>query len=131
MTVVANKHKTTTLLWLSNGFQCLLVAINTLAWGYLIRNVGLFRFTGSFILAMVSNVFFWITLSSGFASVLFGYYAIAKIGMAKSALFYHTGAIVVIIVVYFGLNERFDPIQILAIVLIFAGSILVSSRPVE
>jgi drug/metabolite transporter (DMT)-like permease len=115
-------------LWLSNGVQCGLVAMNTLSWGYLIKARGDLQLTVPFITSFFLNPFFWTAMLTGFISVILSYYAIAKIGLAKSVFFYHTGAIVVILTAYFGVGETFSLTQILAIVLILTGSVLVSRK---
>lgn len=115
-------------LWGSNLVSCLLVVINTLAWGYTIHAVGLFTPTLGFFMSLGLTPWFYVALGSGFVGLFVVYHGQVRIGIAKAALFYNTGTVALLITSHFLLNEAYSPWQLMGAGTIMAGGFLVSGE---
>lgn len=111
-------------LWFSNAAFVVLSVINTLAWGYAIKEVGAFSFTPQFLWRLGTNPYFIAALLTALVGVVATYVGRSSIGLGKASLFYGVGTISIVLTSHLVFGEKFDNYQILGAALVMGGSVL-------
>jgi len=113
------------LIWVLNILVALLAAINAIAWGYTIREVGDPQLSLSFLLKLVFNKWFILAMVSAFTASLLSYVVLRRLGILAGRFFLTLQLVAVILVALFVLGERPRPSVWMGVALIIAGVWLV------
>jgi len=111
-------------LWLLNLAIALLSAINAIAWGFCVREVGEPQLSFEFLLRLALNKWFILAMASAFAAALLSYAVLREMGVLVGRFFLSLGYIATILACVFVLHERIAPIQWIGILLILVGVII-------
>ena len=114
----------TALLWLSNLAYVGITVVNTVAWGFAIRQVGAFDFSLSFVWKLGTNLYFLAAVFTALVGVFVTYVGRYSIGLGKAGLFYGVGTIALILTSHLVFGEKFDNLQIIGAALVLGGAVL-------
>lgn len=121
---VVRKASPLEMLWISNLTYVGLVVINTVAWGFAIKQVGTFGLNLAFLWKLGTNPFFIVALLTALVGVLATYVGRASIGLGKASLFYGVGTMATVITSHLVFGEKFDSYQIIGAAMVMAGAVL-------
>lgn len=113
-------------LWGTNAISIVLVVLNTLFWGYAIKQTGQIDFSLTFLWRLGTNPWFILAIFTALVSTVVTYAARQSLGLAKGSLFYSLGTVALVITSYAVFGERFTWTQGIGVALIMIGVVLVS-----
>jgi EamA-like transporter family. len=113
------------LIWVLNTLIALLVAVNAVAWGYAIREVGDPQLSLSFLLKLVFNKWFILAMASAFTAALLSYIVLREMGVLAGRFFLSLSVVTTVIACMLILGEQLTLKQWIGVVLIIIGVILV------
>jgi threonine/homoserine efflux transporter RhtA len=113
------------LIWVLNIIVALLTAINVIAWGYAIREVGDPQLTLNFLLKLLFNKWFIIAIASAFIASLTSYTVLRELGVVAGRFFLSLGIITTILAGTLVLGEKLTLREWAGIAMIIAGTLLV------
>jgi drug/metabolite transporter (DMT)-like permease len=113
------------LIWVLNIIVALLTAINVIAWGYAIREVGDPQLTLNFLLKLLFNKWFIIAIALAFIASLASYAVLRELGVVAGRVFLSLGIIATILAGTLVLGEKLTLREWAGIALIMAGVLLV------
>jgi len=114
-----------TLIWVLNIAIAILSVINTVSWGFCIRDVGDPQLSIGFLIKLVLNKWFIIAMASAFTAAILSYIVLREMGVLVGRFFLSLGAVATILVCTFVLNEKLTLKEWIGVALIVAGVILV------
>lgn len=109
-----------------NAIIALLSAINTIAWGFVIREVGDPKLTIEFVIRLVFNKYFILAMVSAFVASLLSYVILREFGVLAGRFFLSLSTAAMIIASIIVLRESYDLKTWVGISLIFVGSLILS-----
>jgi len=113
------------LIWVLNILVALLAAINAIAWGYTIREVGDPQLSLSFLLKLVFNKWFILAMMSAFTAALLSYIVLRELGVLAGRFFLSLSVVTTVVACTLILGEQLTLKQWIGLVLIIVGVILV------
>jgi drug/metabolite transporter (DMT)-like permease len=112
------------MLWLVNVIIALLATLNTVAWGFCVREVGDPELSVYFLFKLMFNKWFILAMTSAFTASIISYIVLQKMGVLAGRFFLATQMVAIVLVAYFILGERLTPWQWIGIIAVMAGVIL-------
>ena len=114
-----------TTLWLVNIAIMLLAGVNTVAWGFAIREVGDPKLSIGFLTRLILNKWFIIAMASAFVASILSYIVLRRVGVLAGRFVLATQMVATILTAYLVLGERLSLQGWIGIALIIAGVLLV------
>lgn len=111
-------------LWILNIVIALLSAVNAIAWGYVIKEVGDPELNINFILRLVFNKYFILAMASAFTASILSYAIIREMGVLVGRFFTSLNIIATILACLFVLGEKITLIEMIGMALIMVGAII-------
>jgi drug/metabolite transporter (DMT)-like permease len=111
-------------LWILGVAVASLTAMNTIFWGYAVREVGDPQPTIGFLLRLVLNKWFILAIASAFTASLLGYVVLREMGVIAGRFFLSLGAVAMVLVGTLVLGEKLTLKEWGGVALIMAGTIL-------
>jgi drug/metabolite transporter (DMT)-like permease len=111
-------------LWLVNIAVALLATINTVAWGFCIKEVGDPKPSIEFLIRLVFNKWFILAMVSAFTASILSYIVLQRMGVLAGRFFLALQMITIILVAYLVLGERLSLWKWIGIAFIIVGVIL-------
>jgi len=111
--------------WLVNLAVAALAALNAVAWGFYVREVGDPQLSLGFLLRLAFNKWFILAMASAFAAALLSYVVLREMGVLAGRFFLSLQLVATVLACMVVLHERVAPIQWLGILLILVGVILI------
>jgi len=112
-------------LWTINILVALLTALNAIAWGFCIREIGDPQLSLSFILKLLFNRWFILAMTSALTASLLSYMVLRKMGVLVGRFFLSLGAIATILACTLVLGETLKIREWIGIAFIIVGIILI------
>ncbi|MCR8455900.1 MAG: hypothetical protein QXK88_09500 [Desulfurococcaceae archaeon] len=112
------------ILWMLNIVIALLSAVNAIAWGYVIREVGDPKPSMEFIIRLVFNKHFILAMVSAFTASMLSYVIIKEMGVLVGRFFTSLSIVATVLACLLVLGERISVVEIVGIVLIIAGAMI-------
>jgi len=112
-------------LWLVNVAIALLAAVNTVAWGFAIREVGDPKPSIEFLARLVFNKWFIVAMASAFVASILSYIVLQRMGVLAGRFILTIQMVATILTAYFVLGERLSLQGWIGIALIIAGVLLI------
>jgi len=109
------------LAWILNIAIAVLAAINTVAWGYTIREVGEPSLSLEFLFKLIFNRWFILAITTAFVMSILSYAVLREMGVLVGRFFLSLGYIATILTGIFILHEKVTPFQWIGILLILIG----------
>jgi len=113
------------LIWLVNIAVAVLSALNAVAWGFCIREVGDPQLSISFLFRLVFNKWFIVAMTSAFIAALLSYIVLKEMGILAGRFFLTIQLVTVILASTFILGERPSARVWIGILMVVAGVILI------
>jgi len=113
------------IIWSLGLAIALLAALNSVCWGYAIREVGDPQLTLNFLFKLVFNKWFILAMMSAFFSALLSYTVLREMGVLVGRFFLSLGTIATILACMLVLGERPTIREWIGIVLIMVGVLLI------
>jgi len=114
-----------TLIWVLNILVALLAAINAIAWGYTIREVGDPQLSLNFLLKLIFNKWFILAMMSAFTAAILSYAILREIGVLAGRFFLSLQIVATILATTIILGERLTPREWIGVALIIAGVVVI------
>jgi len=111
-------------LWMLNVVIALLSAINTIAWGFVIRELGDPKLTIEFVIRLVFNKYFILAMVSAFAASVLSYVILREFGVLAGRFFLSLSTVAIIIASIIVLGESYDLKTWIGVSLIIIGSLI-------
>jgi len=111
--------------WLLGIVVALLVGLNTLFWGFALKEMGDPELNLGFILELVFNRWFMLAMVSGFTVAVLSYWVYSALGVMLGRFFLSLSIVSVLIVGVFVLGERISLEQWIGVVLVTIGVLLI------
>jgi drug/metabolite transporter (DMT)-like permease len=111
--------------WLLGIVVVLLVGLNTLFWGFALKEMGDPELNLGFILELVFNRWFMLAMVSGFTVAVLSYWVYSALGVMLGRFFLSISIVSVLIVGVFVLGERISLEQWIGVVLVTIGVLLI------
>ncbi|MEM1983069.1 MAG: hypothetical protein QXZ63_05345 [Sulfolobales archaeon] len=111
-------------LWMLNVVIALLSAINTIAWGFVIRELGDPKLTIEFVIRLVFNKYFILAMVSAFAASVLSYVILREFGVLAGRFFLSLSTVAIIIASIIVLRESYDLKTWIGVSLIIIGSLI-------
>ena len=108
-------------LWIVNVVVALLAVVNTVSWGFCIREVGDPQLSVGFLLKLTFNKWFIIAMASAFVVALLSYIILNKLGVLAGRFFLTLQLVAITLTATFVLGERPSITTWIGIVLIIVG----------
>lgn len=102
-----------------------LVGLNTLFWGYVVKEVGSPALSPGFFYALFFNKWFILAMVTGFTVAVLSYWVFSKMGVMLGRFFLSLSLLSIIIVGYFVLRESVSYEQWLGVVFVIIGILLI------
>jgi drug/metabolite transporter (DMT)-like permease len=112
------------MLWLVNMAVALLAAINTIAWGFCIREVGDPKPSIEFLIKLAFNRWFILAMASALTASILSYIVLQRMGVLAGRFFLTLQMVTTILVAYLVLGERLSLWKWIGIVTIMVGVVL-------
>jgi len=112
-------------IWLLGIGIALLTAINTICWGYAIRDVGDPQITLKFLFRLLINKWFILALISAFLASLLSYGVLKEMGILAGRFFLSLGIVATILACTLVLGEKLTVKELIGVTLITVGVILI------
>jgi drug/metabolite transporter (DMT)-like permease len=112
-------------LWIINILVALLAALNTIAWGYCIKEVEDPELSINFLFKLIFNKWFIMAMIFAFTASILGYAVLQKMGVLAGRFFLAIQSIAIVLTASLVLGERLSISQWLGIILIIVGVILI------
>jgi drug/metabolite transporter (DMT)-like permease len=113
------------LTWVLNTSVALLAAINAVAWGHAIREVGDPQLSLSFLLRLIFNKWFILAMVVAFIAAILSYAILREMGVLAGRFFLSLQIAATVLVATLILGERLTPREWIGVLLIIVGAILV------
>ena len=113
------------LMWLLNISAAALSALNAIAWGFAIREVGDPSVSPGFLLRLAFNRWFVLAMASAFTASLLSYAVLRWMGVLAGRFFLSLGAVATIIACTLVLGESLALREWVGITLIIVGVLLI------
>jgi len=108
-------------LWVVSLAVAALAALNAVAWGLCVREVGDPQLSLGFLVRLVFNVWFILAMASAFIAAILSYIILRKMGVLAGRFFLSLQLVATILACVFVLREKISPLQWLGIILILTG----------
>jgi len=112
------------MLWLVNIAVALLAAVNTIAWGFCVREVGDPKPSIGFLIRLAFNKWFIVAMASAFTASILSYIVLQRMGVLAGRFFLALQMISTILAAYIVLRERLSLWKWIGIATIVVGVIL-------
>jgi len=109
------------LTWALNVAIAALAALNTVSWGFCIRDVGDPQLSLEFLIRLIFNKWFIIAMASAFTAALLSYVVLREMGVIAGRFFLSLSYVTTILACLLVLREKITPIQWLGVLLILIG----------
>jgi drug/metabolite transporter (DMT)-like permease len=113
------------MLWLVNIAVALLAAINTVAWGFCVREVGDPKPSIEFLIRLVLNKWFILAMASAFTASILSYIVLQRMGVLAGRFFTSLSMVATMLAGVLILKEKFDSLSLIGMALIIIGAILI------
>jgi len=113
------------LTWILNVAIAALAALNAIAWGYCIRDIGDPQLSISFLFRLVFNKWFIVAMASAFLAALLSYIVLKEMGVLAGRFFLTIQLVAVILATTFILGERPGARVWIGILMVIVGVILI------
>jgi drug/metabolite transporter (DMT)-like permease len=113
-----------TTLWLVNIVTALLAAVNTVAWGFCIKEVGDPKPSIEFLVRLAFNKWFILAMASAFTTSILSYIVLQRMGVLAGRFFLTLQMISTILAAYLVLGERLSLWKWIGMATIMVGVIL-------
>lgn len=113
------------MLWLVNIAVALLAVINTIAWGFCVREVGDPKPSIEFLIRLAFNKWFILAMASAFTASILSYIVLQRMGVLAGRFFLTLQMIATILAAYIVLGERLPPWRWVGVLMIFTGVVLI------
>ena len=111
--------------WLIGLVVVLLVGLNTLFWGYTLREVGNPDISLNFFLSLLFNKWFILAIATGFSVAVLSYWVYSELGVMLGRFFLSMSIISVVLVGALLLGEKVTLEQWIGVVLVTIGVLLI------
>jgi len=112
-------------LWILGVIIALLSALNTIFWGYCIRDLGDPQLELSFLFKLVFNKWFILAMGTSFVAAVLSYAVLRQIGILAGRFFLSLGIVAMVLACTLVLGERPTWIEWIGILLIMIGVTLI------
>jgi len=112
-------------LWILGAIIVLLSALNTIFWGYCIRDLGDPQLELSFLFKLVFNKWFILAMGTAFVAAVLSYAVLRQMGVLAGRFFLSLGAVATVLACALVLGERPTLVEWIGILLIIAGALLI------
>jgi drug/metabolite transporter (DMT)-like permease len=116
----------TPLIWTLGILIALLTALNTISWGFAIREVGDPQLSLDFLLRLVFNKWYILALASALVASILSYAVLREMGVLAGRFFLSLSMVVMILAGTLVLGEKLTLKEWVGMFLILAGSLLVA-----
>jgi drug/metabolite transporter (DMT)-like permease len=116
----------TPLIWTLGILIALLTALNTISWGFAIREVGDPQLSLDFLLRLVFNKWYVLALASALVASILSYAVLREMGVLVGRFFLSLSMVVMILAGTLVLGEKLTLKEWVGMFLILAGSLLVA-----
>jgi drug/metabolite transporter (DMT)-like permease len=116
----------TPLIWTLGILIALLTALNTISWGFAIREVGDPQLSLDFLLRLVFNKWYILALASALVASILSYVVLREMGVLAGRFFLSLSMVVMILAGTLVLGEKLTLKEWVGMFLILAGSLLVA-----
>jgi drug/metabolite transporter (DMT)-like permease len=113
-------------IWTLGILIALLTALNTISWGFAIREVGDPQFSLDFLLRLVFNKWYILALASALVASILSYAVLREMGVLVGRFFLSLSMVVMILAGTLVLGEKLTLKEWVGMFLILAGSLLVA-----
>jgi uncharacterized membrane protein len=113
------------LIWFFGILIALLTALNTISWGFAIREIGDPQFSPDFLLRLVFNKWYVLALASALVASILSYAVLWEMGVLVGRFFLSLGVVATILAGTLALGEELTPKEWAGVVLIIIGILLV------
>ena len=113
------------LIWFLGISIALLTALNTISWGFAIREIGDPQFSLDFLLRLVFNKWYVLALASALVASILSYAVLWEMGVLVGRFFLSLGVVATILAGTLALGEELTPKEWAGVVLIIIGILLV------
>ncbi|MEM4655249.1 MAG: hypothetical protein QXL34_07175 [Thermosphaera sp.] len=111
-------------IWMITTIIALLSAINAIAWGFVIRELGEPELATEFVIRLVFNKYFILAMVSAFAASILSYVILRELGVMAGRLFLSLSTVATMIVSIVVLRESYDLKTWIGISLMIVGSLI-------
>ena len=112
-------------LWIINIAGALLAFVNTVSWGYTLREVGDPKPSIDFLIRLVFNRWFILAMASAFTASILSYIVLREMGVLAGRFFLSFGTVATILAGTLVLGESLTIREWVGVALIIAGVLLV------
>lgn len=119
------KMKDLITMWVLSVAIATLSAINTICWGFAIREIGDPQLSINFIFKLLFNRFFIMAMVSALLATLLSYVVLSSMGVLAGRFFLSLQAVATVIVCTLVLGERLTLSGWIGVILIIAGVLLI------
>lgn len=116
------------MLWLVNVAVALLAAINTIAWGFCVREVGDPKPSIEFLIRLAFNKWFIIAMASAFTASILSYIVLQRMGVLAGRFFLATQTVSTILVAFIVLGEKLSLWKWIGVALIIVGIVMIGGE---
>jgi drug/metabolite transporter (DMT)-like permease len=116
----------TPLIWTLGILIALLTALNTISWGFAIREIGDPQLSLDFLLRLVFNKWYILALASALVASILSYAVLREMGVLVGRFFLSLSMVVMILAGTLVLGEKLTLKEWVGMFLILAGSLLVA-----
>jgi len=111
--------------WIFGVMIVFLVGLNTLFWGFALKEVGDPSFSLGFFIRLTLNKWFVLAIGSGFTVTLLSYWVYSALGVMMGRLFLSMSIASVLFVGTILLGERASITQWIGVIIVIIGSLLI------
>jgi len=117
--------KMTQLIWFLGISIALLTALNTISWGFAIREIGDPQFSPDFLLRLIFNKWYLLALASALVASILSYAVLREMGVLVGRFFLSLSMVAVILASTFVLEEKLTSKEWIGVAIIMIGVALI------
>jgi drug/metabolite transporter (DMT)-like permease len=115
----------TPLIWTLGILIALLTALNTISWGFAIREIGDPQLSLDFLLRLVFNKWYLLALASALVASILSYAVLREMGVLVGRFFLSLSMVAVILASTFVLGEKLTSKEWIGVTIIMIGVLLI------
>jgi undecaprenyl phosphate-alpha-L-ara4N flippase subunit ArnE len=117
--------KMTQLIWFLGISIALLTALNTISWGFAIREIGDPQLSPEFLLRLIFNKWYLLALASALVASILSYAVLREMGVLVGRFFLSLSMVAVILASTFVLGEKLTSKEWIGVAIIMIGVVLI------
>lgn len=112
-------------IWVVGLLVAVFVGLNTLFWGFALREVGAPEVSLTFLFTLFFNKWFILAMLTGFTVAVLSYWVYSDLGVMLGRFFLSLSILSIVLVGILALGEKPTPEQWIGVALIIVGAILI------